>query len=190
LHQGVGDAVVHVQSGVDPGGGELIRVGFARWELEPGRHHVPLEQEFGDAASVRQPLVPGGRRRQFQPPAAAQGLPQVAACSNPGLSHRLRVLRLRTIGNSVIKIFSLANLIDYFFFSFDDESNTTVVSCVHVLSRDEFYWTNIISFVFYYNSPVVLIMCFLVFSYQLQQNKTSEWMCCFKEITILFAAQV
>jgi len=91
-----------VQSGVHSGGGELIRVGFARWELEPGRHHMPPEQEFGDATSVLQPLVPGGRRRQFQPPAAAQGLPQVAACPNPHLPHHLCVLRLRTIGNSVI----------------------------------------------------------------------------------------
>lgn len=75
-------------------------------------------------------------------------------------------------------------------FSYDVDYNTTVISCVHVLSRDEFYWTNILSFVFYYNTPVVVAMCFLLFSHQLQQNKTSEWTYCFKELATLFGAQV
>jgi hypothetical protein len=105
LRQGVGDAVVHVQFGFHSGGGEFICVGFARRELESRRHHVPPEQEFGDAAGVRQPLVPGGRRRQFQPPATAQGLPQVAARPRPRLSHRLRLLRVRTLRNSVRTLF-------------------------------------------------------------------------------------
>lgn len=105
LRQGVGNSVVHVQSGFHSDGGELICVGFARWELEPRRHHVPPEQEFGDAARVRQPLVPGGRRLQFQPPASTKRLPQVVPRLYPRLSHRLRILRIRTVRNTVRTIY-------------------------------------------------------------------------------------
>lgn len=109
--------MVHVQSGVHSGGGEPVRVGVARWKLELGRHHVPHEQKFRNAARVLQPLVPGGRRRQFQSPAAAQGLPQVAPRLRPRLSHRLHILRVWAIRNTVRGLLNnCVTLTCYFFY--------------------------------------------------------------------------
>ncbi|XP_059484247.1 uncharacterized protein LOC132201789 isoform X2 [Neocloeon triangulifer] len=67
--------------------------------------------------------------------------------------------------------------------------NLTVSSCAHAASKDEFYWTNVLSFILYFNTPVVVAFCFLVFSYQLQQNKTAEWSFGYKIVRSLFLSQ-
>jgi len=99
--QGIGDVVVQLQRAVHPGGRESVRVGDALGRLVPGRFCVQTEQKFLRAACVRQPLVSGGRRAQFQPLAATQGLRHLADRPSDHLSRRIHVLRFWTPRDTV-----------------------------------------------------------------------------------------